>query len=103
MELLSKSDEQALQSLGLVLERLHKNDLEAWFDHVAEVFASTGRGYFMDHYEAEPNLSSILVVKHPSTNVILSTMRYFDQRITLGVRIYALQILLELIFEFTDF
>lgn len=86
MELVSPSDQQALQSLGLVLERLNPDDLEAWFDHVAEVFSKTGRGYFVDHFEAEPNFQSILVIKDPKSKAILSTMRIFDQQIMLRVR-----------------
>lgn len=86
MELVSASDKVTLDSLGLVLERLQLTDLDAWFDHVAEVFDKTGRGYFVDHYAAEPTLEAILVIKNTVNNTILSTMRLFDQKIVLGVR-----------------
>ena len=90
MELVSSSDQKALEALGLTLERLSSADLDAWFDHVAAVFSKTGRGYFVDHFEAEPTLDSILVIKDPKSNAILSTMRLFDQKIVLGVRLWPL-------------
>lgn len=86
MALVSEADLLYLQKNGLSLDTLHQEDLEAWFDHLALVFDKTGRGYFVDHFHAQPDLESILVIKHIETGLILSTMRIFDQHITLGVR-----------------
>jgi GNAT superfamily N-acetyltransferase len=77
-------DRKLLEEYGLVLERLQPSDLERWFDHLALVFDKTGRGYFVDHFNAEPDLDSILVIKSPIKNSILSTMRIFDQQIVVG-------------------
>lgn len=85
MELVCKSDAKTLETHGLLLERLNESDLELWFDHVAEVFATTGRGYFIDHYLAQPDLNDILVIKHAQTKQILSTCRFFRQHVILAV------------------
>ena len=86
MELVCSEDRKLLEEYGLVLERLQPSDLERWFDHLALVFDKTGRGYFVDHFNAEPDLDSILVIKSPINNSILSTMRIFDQQIVVGVQ-----------------
>jgi len=89
MELVTEADEKVLESLGAKVERLEECDLERWFDHVAMVFEQTGRGYFVDHYVAQPVLRFILVIKSNETNLILSTMRIFEHQIILGVRPFA--------------
>lgn len=85
MALVSEADLLHLEKHGLTLDTLHQEDLEAWFDHLASVFDKTGRGYFVDHFYAQPDFGSILVIKEVESGLILSTMRIFDQRITIGV------------------
>lgn len=86
MDLITDTDLKLLESLGAKIERLEEGDLEPWFDHVAMVFDKTGRGYFVDHYLAQPVLKFILVIKKAESKNILSTMRIFEHQIVLGVR-----------------
>lgn len=86
MDLVSAEDKTKLDSLGLTVDHLQPQELDAWLDHVALVFENTGRGYFEDHFRCKPDYASVLVVKTLSTNVIVSTMRIFDHQITYGVR-----------------
>lgn len=36
---------------------LESKELEEWFDHLALVFESTGRPYFVRHWNNDPNAS----------------------------------------------
>ncbi|MGE5559581.1 MAG: GNAT family N-acetyltransferase [Chloroflexota bacterium] len=69
-------------------------DLERWYDHVGEVFARTGRQYFVNHVVNDPwaFLEGILVAEdtdaptddgHP---LIVSTVRVFDRRLLIRGR-----------------
>lgn len=86
MDLVSSTDLKLLESVGATIEQLKEDDLEEWFDHVALVFSKTGRGYFVDHYNAQPTLKYILVAKSAETGHIISTMRIFEHHIVIGVR-----------------
>jgi hypothetical protein len=39
------------------LGTLSENELEAWFDHLAAVFETTGREYFVRHWINDPSKS----------------------------------------------
>jgi len=82
---------------GIELGTLQEHELEAWFDHVAEVFAPNGtpRSYFVDHWHNDPTstLESIFVARDITTKLIVSTVRVFDRPIYIMVCTSSLQFL----------
>lgn len=44
-----------MQEGSIEFRGLKDTEFEEWFDHLAEVFESTGREYFVRHWNNDPN------------------------------------------------
>jgi predicted N-acetyltransferase YhbS len=64
--------------------QLREEELPAWFDHLATVFAHVGREYFMNHWYQDPwaNLAGIEVAVRQGE--IAATVRTFQRAVHMG-------------------
>lgn len=64
---------------------LRLDELDKWFDHLAVVFDTTPRTYFVNHWESDPfrKIEGIQVAIDQSTGKIASTLRVFQREIFL--------------------